>query len=86
MQPHWLTRAATIRRLWWLFAAVLAATVVAQLFVGADAHFEVEGWFGFNAVYGFLACAAMVIGAKAIGWLLKRPDDYYQGGDGGGRG
>jgi uncharacterized membrane protein len=83
MQQHWLTRTQTIRRLWVVFALILAATLAAQLFVAAEAHFDIERLFGFNAVYGFAACALMVIGAKAIGWLLKRPDDYYQrrGGD-----
>jgi len=78
MQQHWLTRTQTIRRLWVVFALILAATLAAQLFVAAEAHFDIERLFGFNAVYGFAACALMVIGAKAIGWLLKRPDDYYE--------
>jgi hypothetical protein len=41
------------------------------------AHFEIEQVFGFYAVYGFVACAALIFLAKAIGWLLKRPDRYY---------
>lgn len=77
MQSHWLTRPRTIRILWIVFAAVLAATVAAQWLVAPQVHFEIEERFGFSAVYGFLACAAMVIGAKAIGALLKRRDDYY---------
>jgi hypothetical protein len=41
-------------------------------------HFEIEQIFGFYAVYGFLACAALILIAKAIGVFLKRPDDYYR--------
>ena len=37
---HWLTRPATIRKLWWGFSIVLALTVAAQLFV------DVKGYFG----------------------------------------
>ena len=33
---------------------------------------------GFNAVYGFLSCVAMVLFARVLGWLVKRPDDYYE--------
>jgi hypothetical protein len=32
---------------------------------------------GFGALYGFLACAALILLAKGIGLVLKRPDTYY---------
>ena len=41
------------------------------------AHFEVESWPAFFAVFGFLACVAMVLGSKLLGMLLKREDTYY---------
>ncbi len=74
---HWLVRPGTIRRLWQILIAVLAATVLAQLAVEAHPHFAVEAWFGFNALYGFLACAALIVFAKGLGLLIKRKDDYY---------
>ena len=74
---HWLVRPKTIRLLWWIFGAVLALTVIAQVFIHVHAYFEVDGWFGFYAIYGFLTCVGMVVGAKLLGFLLKRPDDYY---------
>ena len=76
-QDHWLARPTTIRKLWWAFSAVLALTVVAQLFIYVKGYFGVDGWFGFGAVYGFLCCLVMVLFAKALGYLLKRPNDYY---------
>lgn len=78
MDDHWLVRPATIRRLWIGFIAVLVLTVLAELFVSPVAHFSVERLFGFNAWFGFLACAALIFGAKAIGLVLKRRDDYYE--------
>ncbi|MDH5534585.1 MAG: hypothetical protein OEZ08_03300 [Betaproteobacteria bacterium] len=77
-QKHWLTRPETIRRLWWIFIAILAATVVAEFFIAHEVHFSVEAIFGFNAWYGFLACAALIIFAKALGLVLKKPDTYYE--------
>jgi hypothetical protein len=77
MDDHWLVRPATIRRLWIAFIAILAATVLAGLFVDLHPHFAVEALFAFNAWYGFAACAALIFGAKAIGLVLKRRDDYY---------
>lgn len=41
------------------------------------AHFPIEELFGFYAVYGLLACAALILIAKAIGLVLKRPETYY---------
>jgi hypothetical protein len=74
---HWLSRPATIRRLWQLFALILAGTVLVQLAIPIEGHFGIDGWFGFAAAFGFLSCVAMVFGAKALGVLLKRRDDYY---------
>ncbi len=77
MKPHWLRRPETIRKLWIAFVAVLAATVAAEFAVKRHALFGIAGIFGFNAWYGFAACAAMVIIAKLLGHALKRRDTYY---------
>lgn len=77
MSDHWLTRPRTIRRLWAVFLAALALTVLAGLAVELHPHFAVERLFGFNALYGFLACAALILVAKALGLVLRRRDTYY---------
>jgi len=74
---HWLVRPATIKKLWWIFAVVLALTVLAQLVFPIKGYFAVDGWFGFGAAYGFLACLVMVLLAKGLGVILKRDQDYY---------
>jgi hypothetical protein len=63
--------------MWKTFIAVLALTVLAGFLVETHSHFEVERFFGVYALYGFLACAALILVAKAIGLILKRPDSYY---------
>ena len=73
----WLARPSTIRLLWRILWTVLALTVAAQLLIEVKGYFGVDGWFGFGAVFGFLSCLAMVLFAKALGYLLKRPEDYY---------
>ena len=82
MHDHWLARPQTIRLLWGLFLAVLALTVLAERWVDADAHFAVERIFGFGAWYGFLACAGLILLAKVVGLIVKRPDTYYAEDDG----
>lgn len=81
MRPHWLDEPRNVRLLWRGFLAVLAATVLVELAVALHPHFSVESLFGFHALYGFLACLAMIVVAKGLGLLLKRPDDYYGGDD-----
>lgn len=81
-KTHWLDRPENVKKLWRGFLAVLALTVLAEPFVHLHPHFAVESLFGFHAWYGFAACAAMIVGAKALGFALKRPDTYY-GKDGG---
>ena len=63
--------------IWKIFIAVLALTVAAQLLVESHPHFVPERLFAWNALYGFLACALLILLAKALGLLLKRRDDYY---------
>jgi hypothetical protein len=75
---HWLTRPSTLRLLWIVFIAVLALTVAAESWFPGEPHFEIERLFGFNALYGFLVCAAMIVLAKGLGVLLKRRDTYYE--------
>ena len=77
----WLDEMRNVRLLWRGFLAVLALTVLAELVVALHPHFGVDSLFGFHALFGFLACLAMIVVAKALGAVLKRPDDYYEGSD-----
>lgn len=76
-QDHWLVRPAPIRRLWVVFIAVLVALVALDLVVAHHPHFSLDGKFGFGAWFGFLSCVVLVVFAKALGAILKRPDTYY---------
>ena len=76
-ERHWLTRPATIRKLWIGGGVILALTVAAQVVVQPHGYFGLDELFGFNAAYGFLGCVAMVLFAKVLGFVLKRKDTYY---------
>ena len=39
--------------------------------------FPAEGWFGFYAIYGFVACVLLVLVAKEMRKLLMRGEAYY---------
>jgi len=74
---HPLERPETIRKLWRAGLALLALTLAAEFLYEGHPHFGVDGLFGFNAAYGFLACVAMGLFAKLLGVFLKRDEDYY---------
>jgi hypothetical protein len=82
MTDHWLARPETIRKLWIVFIAILALTVVAELFIKRKAYFGIDEIFGFYAWYGFIGCVFLVAFSKALGALLKRDDSYYDGDNG----
>jgi len=77
LDKHWLLRKNNIRKLWIVFIAILAITVIAGLFVHQHVYFGIEDSFGFYAWYGFITCIGMVILAKLLGIFLKRSEDYY---------
>ncbi len=77
MQDHWLVRPETIKLIWRVSLAVLALLVLGDLLVAHHPHFGIDGTFGFGAWFGFVSCVIMVVFAKGLGALLKRPDTYY---------
>ena len=78
-KTHWLVRPATIKALWVGSIAVLGALVIADFFIEKHPHFGFDGLPGFSAWFGFGACIVLVVGAKGVGVILKRKDDYYGG-------
>ncbi len=78
---YWLIRPRSIQVLWRVYIVILALAVAAELLVTHEPYFGIDGYFAFNAWFGFLACAALIVFAKGLGAFLKRPDDYYDGRD-----
>lgn len=74
---HWLVRPATLRRLAIASCLGLAGLVALDLVIKQHPHFGIDGTFGFGAWFGFGACVSLVLLAKLLGAILKRPDTYY---------
>jgi hypothetical protein len=77
MRRHRLDRPGTAPMAWIALVLLLAASVIAQFGVGAEAHFDIERWPGGMALFGVAAAAAGVLAAWLLGRLLGRRDDYY---------
>ena len=78
MDRHWLDERSNVRLLRRVSLLALALAVLAELVAPLHPHFVIDALFGFHAWFGFLACAVMIVAAKALGLLLKRPDTYYE--------
>jgi uncharacterized membrane protein len=74
----WLDHPKNVNRLFWGLVAIGVGLTVADLAYHKHALFEWEGWFGFEAFYGFLAVTVIVVGALALRRLVMRPEDYYE--------
>ncbi len=65
------------RVLYGLFCS-LVLLLALEPFIHKHPYFAWEKWFGFYAIYGFVACMLLVLVAKYIlRPLVKREEDYY---------
>lgn len=77
-KTYWLDRAQNVRKIYiglWLFGA---AWVIPDFFLHKHEDVDIAAWLAFYAVYGFVACVALVLTAKGLRRLLMRPEDYYE--------
>jgi len=54
-----------------------AASLALGLAAHGQPHFGFDGFFGFHALVGFAACAALVLAAGLFGVFFGRGEDYY---------
>lgn len=62
-----------------ILCVLCVIVVAADFFYDKHAYFAWERWIGFHGWFGFVACVALVLAAKQLRKLLKRPEDYYDG-------
>lgn len=63
-----------VRRFFYL---ILCLLLILDFFIVKQGHFAWETTPEFFAVYGFIACVGLIFIAKALRWLVKRKEDYY---------
>ena len=80
-KKSWLDKAANVRMLMILTVIICIGLFVADFFFHRQEHplkqIPWEGWYGFYAIYGFLAYSFIVIAAHGLRKLVMRKDDYY---------
>lgn len=63
--------------LWILLFVVCGLTIVPDFFTHRHPHFGFDGFVGFYAIFGFVACAVLILLAKLISKILKVKVNYY---------
>jgi hypothetical protein len=77
-RSYWLDRAQNVSKIYYALWAVGAVLVLADFVVHRHDELGFAETAGFYAAYGFVACVALVLTAKGLRRLLKRPEDYYE--------
>ena len=70
-------RPENVKRLLYALYVVLAALLAADHFVHHHGYFGWDEKPYFFAVYGFVACVAVIFIAKLLRYWLGRREDYY---------
>ena len=77
-RKRWLDHPRNVTRLYRALWVVGFALLLGELLVHKHEDIAFAARFGFYALYGFVACVALVLTAKALRRVLKRPEDYYE--------
>ena len=75
---RWLDRPQNVAKVYWAVWIACALLLLVEPLVHKHGELAFEEWFGFHGIYGFVACVALVLAAKALRVILKRPEDYYE--------
>ncbi len=77
-KQHLFDKPANVKRLFGIYYPCLVILLIVDLFITKHANFPWENWPEFYAVYGFVACVALVLAAKYIlRPLVMRKEEYY---------
>jgi hypothetical protein len=76
-RERWLDRKENVDKVYWSVWGLCAALLLVEPLVHKHGDFSFENWFAFHAWFGFVACVGLVLAAKALRVILKRPADYY---------
>lgn len=60
----------------------LVSIIVEKIFVYPHVLYWWHGFLGFDLIYGFIGCTAIIVVSKLAGKaFIQRKEDYYVGGD-----
>jgi hypothetical protein len=77
-RERWLDRPENVTKIYWGVWLLCGLLLLIEPLVAKHPYFAFEGWFGFHGAFGFVACVGLVLAAKGLRRILKRPEGYYE--------
>jgi drug/metabolite transporter (DMT)-like permease len=77
-RTYWLDRKENVTKVYWAVWVLCGLLLLIDPLIHKHEEFEFAEWFGFFGFFGFVACVGLVLTAKALRRILKRPEDYYE--------
>ena len=72
---------SNVRRVLYTLYSCCAVLLVIDFLYHRHSVHPWDSWRGFYALYGFVGCVLLVLSAKLLRKLVKRPADYYTKGN-----
>ncbi len=76
-RQHLFDKPRNVRRLLYVLYSVCALLLAVEFLYHRHAQHPWDSWPGFYAGYGFVGCVLLVLIAKLLRRILKRPVNYY---------
>lgn len=73
----WVDKPGSANKIFWALVVVCGLAFLADFTYEKHGHFDVENVPGFFAAYGFFMFTGLILAAKGLRVLIKRPEDFY---------
>jgi hypothetical protein len=73
----WFTKTENANKIFLVLAVFCLALFLADFTYHKHGHFHIEEIPGFYGIYGFFMFTALILVAKVLRLLIKRPENYY---------
>nr|VFJ44750.1 MAG: hypothetical protein BECKDK2373C_GA0170839_100938 [Candidatus Kentron sp. DK]VFJ44919.1 MAG: hypothetical protein BECKDK2373B_GA0170837_100848 [Candidatus Kentron sp. DK] len=77
-KSHFFDKPANVNRVLYVFFAICIGLLGIEFFFHRHVVHAWENLWGFYAIYGFVACVALVLIATQLRKILMRDEDYYE--------
>lgn len=73
----WVDKPGSATKIFWALVVVCVLLFLADFTFEKHGHFDVENLPGFFGAYGFVMFTGLILAAKGLRVLIKRPEDFY---------
>ena len=73
----WVDKPGSANKIFWGLTVACVLLFLADFTYEKHGHFQIEDIPGFYGIFGFVMFTALILAAKGLRILIKRPEDYY---------